>query len=534
MTARREVLRAGLGAAAAAVATQLGVSRAEAQPRPAGAPPLPPPDERSIDDLQAAFARRELTSEKLVGELFARMDALDSGGPAIRAIIERDPDALTIARARDAERARGAASGPLHGIPVLVKDNVDTADAMQTSAGSWLLASGPAPRDAAIITRLREAGAIVIAKSNLSEWANFRSTKSSSGWSARGGQTRNPYVLDRSPCGSSSGTGAGVAAGLAPVGIGTETDGSIICPSAINGLVGHKPSIGFVSRRGIVPISASQDTAGPMARTVRDAWALFRVIAARDAADAVTQRAPTLPADPGFAPDALRGVRLGVVRQLAGFSGEVDRRFDDALKALTGAGAVLVDAPLPTAGKFDEAEFEVLLYEFKHGLAAYLATRGATTPARTLADAIAFNTRDAARELAWFGQELFEQAEKKGPLSSPAYTKARATCVRLTRTLGIDRALAQHKVQALVWPSNGPSWPIDLVNGDRYTGGNTSFAAVAGYPSITVPMGQVAGLPVGLSFVGGAFADARLYALAYAFEQATKHRTPPTYRPTIA
>ncbi len=321
---------------------------------------------------------------------------------------------------------------------------------------------------------------------------------------------------------------------MAPIGIGTETDGSIICPSAINGLVGHKPTIGLVGRSGIIPISPSQDTAGPMARSVADAYALLLAIAGPDPRDPVTSRARALPADPGFRPDALKGVRIGVVQNLAGFNGAVDALFKDAVAALRSAGAEPIDVTLPTAGKYGDAEYEVLLYEFKASLAAYFATLGPAAPARSLADAIAFNSREAAREMPYFGQEIFEVAQRKGPLTDAAYRKARASCLALTRTQGIDRALRAQRVQALVYPSNGPAWPIDLVNGDRFTGGDSSFAAVSGYPSITVPMGQVQGLPIGLSFTGAAWSDAQLYGYAFAFEQATRHRRAPTFRPTIA
>jgi amidase len=535
-SSRRHFLTSGLGlAAAAALPSALRAQHSDAPRVPDDASwQLPPADDRSVAELQRDLARGALTSVALVEQLFARMDAIDRAGPSIRAVIERNPDALSIARERDAERAQGRVRGPLHGIPVLVKDNVDTADRMRTSAGSLLLAESVAPRDAHIVERLRTAGAIIIAKANLSEWANFRSTKSSSGWSARGGQTRNPYVLDRSPCGSSSGTGSGVSAALAPLGIGTETDGSIICPSAINGLVGHKPTIGLVGRSGIIPISPSQDTAGPMARSVADAYALLLAIAGPDPRDPVTARARALPADPVFRPDALKGVRIGVVQNLAGFSSSVDALFKDAVAALRGVGAEPIDVTLPTAGKYGDAEYEVLLYEFKASLAAYFATLGAAAPARTLADAIAFNSREASRELRYFGQEIFELAQQKGPLTDAAYRKARASCLALTRTQGIDRALKTHQVRALVYPSNGPAWPIDLVNGDRFTGGDSSFAAVSGYPSLTVPMGQVQGLPIGLSFTGTAWSDAELYGYAFAFEQATRHRRAPTFRPTIA
>jgi amidase len=532
---RRDFLRRTAAAGLAVAATTLPDVAHAAAPDAAPRSRVPAPDERTVSELQALLSRGDLTSAQLVEQAFARMDALDRTGPALRAVIERNPDALAIAERLDAERKAGRVRGPLHGIPILVKDNLDTGDRMMTSAGSYLLADAPAPRDAFLVERLRAAGAVLIAKANLSEWANFRSRPSTSGWSARGGQVRNPYVLDRTPCGSSSGTGAAIAAGYAPLGVGTETDGSILCPSAHNQLVGLKPTVGLWSRSGIVPISASQDTAGPMCRTVTDAALLLGALCGVDPRDAATAgsagKARTDYAQ-GLSPDALRGVRLGVVRNLAGFHGATDARFDDALAALRGLGAELVDVKLETAGKFDEAEYEVLLYEFKDGLAKYLATRGDTVRIRTLADAIAANRADA-RELAVYGQELFEAAEAKGPITDAAYRTARETCVRLAAREGIDAALATHRVSALVHPTNGPAWLIDPVHGDRYTGGDTSFAAVAGYPSITVPMGDVRGLPVGLTITAGPWQEHALLRYAFAFEQATRHRRPPEFRPTI-
>jgi len=425
----------------------------------------------------------------------------------------------------------------LHGIPVLVKDNIDTADRMATTAGSLALAGSSASRDAFIVERLRAAGAIIIGKTNLSEWANFRSTRSSSGWSARGGQTRNPYVLDRNPCGSSSGTGAAIAANLATIGVGTETDGSIICPSALCGLVGIKPTVGLVSRSGIIPISATQDTAGPMARTVTDAALLLGVLAgvdSRDPATAASAGRGRADYTTALRPDALRGSRIGVARNMAGFHPLVDAAFNEAVAALRSAGAIIVDpADVPTVGKYDDAELEVLLFEFKDGVNAYLARRGATARVRSLEALIAYNVENAAREMPWFGQELFEQAQAKGTLSDPKYLAALASCRRLSRDDGLDAVMGQHRLDAIVAPSNGPSWPTDLVNGDRFTGGNSSVAAVAGYPSITVPMGFVHELPLGISFIGGAWSDAKLIGLAFSFEVATRARRAPKYLPTI-
>ncbi len=496
----------------------------------------------AIADLTAAEAQRlmaagQLSARDLAQACLTRIDEVDRNGPRVNSVIEVNPDALAIAAERDAERASGRVRGPLHGLPVLLKDNIDTGDRMLTTAGSLALTGAPAPRDAAIAARLRDAGAVILAKTNLSEWANFRSTRSVSGWSARGGQTRNPYALDRSPCGSSSGTGAAIASGLAILGIGTETDGSVTCPSAVSGLVGLKPTVGVVSRRGIIPISASQDTAGPMTRTVHDAALLLDAIAGRDDADSATRAFPGAPAG-GYAaalrPDALRGARIGVTRNIGPRHADVARVFEDALRALQDAGAVLVDpANLSTAGRFDEAEFEVLLYEFKDGLASYFASRGDTSPLRSLADLKAFNERERDREMPWFEQEIVDMALAKGPLTDAAYREARATCLRLARTEGLDALFATHRVDAIVAPTTGPAWTVDVVNGDHYLGSAGSAAAVAGYPHLTVPMGQVQGLPVGLSIIGRAWDDARVLGYGYAFEQATQARRAPTFRERV-
>jgi len=494
--------------------------------------------EQSIDSLSRRMGDKSLSSRALTERYLARIDTVDRSGPRVNSVIELNPDALAIAAERDAERAAGRVRGPLHGIPVLIKDNIDTADRMRTSAGSLALAGNTPARDAFIVARLREAGAVIIGKTNLSEWANFRSTRSTSGWSARGGQTRNPYLLDRNPCGSSSGSGAAIASDLATVGIGTETDGSIICPAAINGLVGVKPTVGLWSRSGIIPISVSQDTAGPMARTVTDAAVLLGVLTGTDPRDDATRasaRAGRTTADYtiGLDAGALRGKRIGVARNLAGFNSHVDRVFDEAVAAMKSAGAIIVDpANLAGSGQLGDPEFDVLLYEFKQGLNAYLASLGSDVPVKSLADVIAFNERERAREMPWFGQEILLRAEKKTPTRA-AYLKARATCLRLARTQGIDATMAKHRLDAIVLPSNQPSWTTDLLNGDHFTGGNSTFAAVAGYPSITVPMGLVHGLPVGMSFIGKAWSEARLLGIAYAFEQATKARKSPQYRVTM-
>ncbi len=557
---RRSFLNAGVAAGALGAATlALPSAAAGATPRPApdAAPFVPPPfafEEATVAELQQAMASGRASAHALAAAYLARIEAVDrpgGGRPGMSAVIEVNPDALAEATRLDAERKAGRVRGPLHGIPVLLKDNVDTGDRMQTTAGSLAFAGRPAPRDAFVAERLRAGGAVLLGKTNLSEWANFRSTRSSSGWSGRGGQTRNPYALDRSPCGSSSGSGVAVSANLCALAVGTETDGSIVCPSGINGVVGIKPTVGLVSRAGVIPISHSQDTAGPMARTVRDAAVLLGVLASggadpRDAATPAAQAHVVADYAAGLDAGALRGARIGVLRSSFGFHSDVDRVMDGALRALRDAGAVLVDpVKIPTLGKFDGTENDVLQYEFKAGLNAYLAERmrgvdasvrnaaGDPMP-RTLADLIAFNARHADREMPWFGQELFEQSQARGPLSDAAYEKAVADNHRLAGAEGIDATLAAGRLDAIVAPTNGPAWTIDLVTGDHFGGGYSSPSAVAGYPHITVPAGFVHGLPVGLSFFAGAWSEQRLIRLAYAFEQATRARRAPAFRAVVA
>jgi len=479
------------------------------------------------------MARGELTSRALTERYLQRIAAMDKQGPAINAVIELNPDAEAIAAAMDAERKAGKVRGPLHGIPVLIKDNIDSADRMRTTAGSLALADSRPLQDAFIVKRLREAGAVLLGKTNLSEWANYRSTRSTSGWSGRGGLTHNPYVLDRNTSGSSSGTGAALAADFATLGIGTETDGSIISPSGICGLVGFKPTLGLWSRSGIIPIAASQDTAGPMCRTVADAAVLLGALTGVDARDPATKPSAGKARTDYTAflkGDGLRGKRIGVARAQAGFNPDVDAALEAAIIAMKEDGAVIIDpASLPTPSQLGPAELTVLDYEYKAGLNAYFASRGPNVAVKTLADLIAWNEREKAREMPWFGQEILLRAQKCGPLTDKKYLDARALCLRLTRTQGIDAVMAKHRLDAIVLPSNQPAWTTDLLNGDHFTGGDTTYASVSGYPSITVPMGMVHGLPVGLSFIGKAWSEGALISYAFAFEQVTRARRAPTY-----
>jgi amidase len=493
--------------------------------------------EAGAADLAAAMAAGTLTAVELVKVCQARIRAIDRSGPRINAVIEANPDALAIATALDRERRQKGPRGPLHGIPVLLKDNIATADAMQTTAGSLALLGSRPPRDAHLVTRLRAAGVVILGKTNLSEWANIRSTRSTSGWSARGGLTKNPYALDRNTSGSSSGSAAAIAAGLATLAVGTETDGSIVSPSSINGLVGVKPTVGLVSRGGIIPIAQSMDTAGPMTRTVRDAALLLTVLAGSDERDAATADANRHAVDytRHLDPRGLAGKRLGVVRsEFGGGNDLVSAVVEAELEVLKAAGATLVDLPtLPGSGRFDAAELDVLLYELKAGMAAYLAEYAPTSPHRSLADLIAFNEANRDRELRYFGQELFVQAQAKGGLDSAEYVDALATCRRFSRAEGIDQALAEHRLDALVAPTGAPAWLTDFIRGDHPGGGFSSPAAVAGYPHITVPAGHVRGLPCGISFVGTAWSEPVLFALAYAYEQATHRRRAPTFARTV-
>ena len=491
--------------------------------------------EKSISAIRADLAAGRTTSAELVGLYEARIARLD---PELHAVIAFNPDALRQAQAADRARAAGAAQGLLAGVPILIKDNIESADPIATTAGSVALANNITRRDAPLVARLRAAGAIILGKTNLSEWANIRSTRSISGWSAVGGQTRNPYALDRNACGSSSGSGAAAAASLAAAAVGTETDGSVTCPAAINGLVGLKPTVGLISRTHVVPISHSQDTPGPMARSVEDAALLASVMAGSDPADKATAAADARRAglDQPLRADSLKGVRVGVMRFAAGFHPGTDAAFEQALTALRSAGAVLVEIPkFANATELGDMEQTVLLTELKVDMATYLATLDrAAVPSRTLADLIAFDDAHAAVEMPLFGQELFVAAEKTNGLTDPAYLKAAADAHRLAGPDGIDALLARYDVKVLVAPTLGPAWMIDPVLGDHFAGGGAGGpAAIAGYPHLTVPMGLVAGLPVGLSFIGTAWSDAALLGYGYAYEQASHARRPPRYLPTV-
>jgi amidase len=534
---RRKFLRAGLlgGIAAAVVSPRL--ERAAATLPGATRDPgiIFEWEELTAVELQRWMASGKQTARKIAEKYLQRIEEVDRRGPALNSVIETNPEAYAIADALDRERKSGRVRGPLHGVPILIKDNIDTADRMMTTAGSLALITAKPRQDAFIVERLREAGAVIIGKTNLSEWANFRSTHSSSGWSGRGGQTRNPYALDRNPCGSSSGSGAAVSANLCMAAVGTETDGSIVCPSGTCGIVGIKPTLGVVSRSGIIPIAHSQDTAGPMARTVADAAVLLNVLMGFDARDPITRdggRLSQTDFTKSLDPNGLRGARIGVARKFFGFNDRVDKLMDDALDVLKRQGATVVDpADMPTHGKFDASEFEVLLYEFKADLNKYLAGLQPGDHPRTLKALIEFNEKNREREMPYFGQEIFIKAEAKGPLTDRAYLKALRDDHLLSRTQGIDAVMIKHKLDAIVAPTGGPAWTTDLLNGDHFTGGSSTPAAVAGYPNVQVPAGYVHGLPVGISFYGRAFTEAKLIRLAYAYEQATKHRRPPRLKP---
>jgi amidase len=538
---RRSFLKTTLiGSAAATLAPLCPALGAAREIRSASPAPEVKPfelDETTASDLQDGMKSGKFTARSLVEMYTARIDSIDKHGPAINSILELNPDALSIADSLDQERTARGPRGPMHGIPVLIKDNIDTADKMMTTAGSLALVGSKPLQDSVVAQRLRSAGAVILGKTNLSEWANIRSSHSTSGWSGRGGLTKNPYALDRNPCGSSSGTGAGVSANLCAVGIGTETDGSIVCPSSSNGLAGIKPTVGLVSRSGIIPISHSQDTAGPMGRTIRDAATLLGALTGVDPADSATAAS----AGKSFTdytqfcdPNGLKGARIGVARKYFGFNDAVDALMEQALDAMKKQGATLVDpADIETLGKFDDSELLIFMYELKADLNAYLARLGPNAPVHNLKDIIDFNDRNRQKEMPYFGQDLFLKAEAKGPLTEKAYLDALEKNHQLARIQGIDATMDKYHLDAIVAPTGGPAWLTDLINGDHVAGGSSNAAAVAGYPNINVIAGSISSLPVGISFFGRAWSEPTLIRLAFAFEQATKARQAPRFLSTI-
>jgi len=552
---RRGFLRTTLIGGAAAISPALYPALAAARsnapgetpaPRSAqAAQPAPAPevksfelDEVTISDLQDGMKSGKFTARSLVEKYSQRIDEIDKHGPTINSVLELNPDAPSIADALDRERKSKGPRGPMHGIPVLIKDNIDTADRMMTTAGSLALVGAKPPKDSFVVQKLRAAGAVILGKTNLSEWANIRSSHSTSGWSGRGGLTKNPYALDRNPCGSSSGSGAGVSANLCTIAIGTETDGSVVCPSSSNGITGIKPTVGLVSRSGIIPISHTQDGAGPMCRTVRDAAILLGALVGTDPEDAATAESngkSHTDYTEFLDPNGLRGARIGVVRKsYFGFNDAVDVLMEQALDAMKKQGATLVDpADIPTLGKFDESELTVFMYELKADLNSYLARLGPSAPVRTLKDIIDFNDRNARKEMPYFGQDLFLKAEAKGPLTTKEYVDALEKNRRLARTEGIDALMNKHNLDALVAPTGGPAWLTDLINGDHVAGGSSNAAAVAGYPNINVTAGFLFGLPIGISFFGRAWSEPTLIKFAYAFEQTTKARQAPRFLRTV-
>ena len=537
---RRKFLQAALTTGGtAALYPALGAGRVLGAPLGTAAPEVKPfeLEEITVPELQDGMKSGKFTARSLVEKYQARIDEIDKRGPAINAIIELNPDATSIADALDEERKAKGPRGPLHGVPVLIKDNIDTADRMMTTAGSLALVGSQPQKDSFVAQKLRVAGAAILGKTNLSEWANMRSSHSVSGWSGRGGLTKNPYALDRNACGSSSGTGAGISANLAAVGIGTETDGSIVCPSSANGLAGIKPTVGLVSRSGIIPISHSQDGAGPMCRTVRDAAILLGALTGVDPEDAATT-ASAGRSQTDYArfcdPNGLKGARIGVARKYFGFSEPVDALMEQSLGMMKAQGATLVDpADIETFGKFDDSELIVLLYELKADLNAYLARLGPGAPVKTLQDVITFNERNQQKEMQYFGQDLFLKAQAKGPLTDMGYLDALAKNHQLAGTEGIDALMDKHQLDAIVAPTGGPSWLTDLITGDHFSGGSSNAAAVAGYPNINVTAGLISGMPVGISFFGRAWSEPILIKIAYSFEQATKARQAPRFLSTI-
>jgi amidase len=536
---RRGFLKTGLagGAAAAVLPALAGVEKAIASPIPRVEIQPSELDEISIAELQDGMRSGKYTARSLAQKYLERIEAIDRQGPSLHSIIELNPDALDIADALDRERKVKGERGPMHGIPVVIKDNIDTADKMATTAGSLALVGSKPPGDSFVVQQLRRAGAVILGKTNLSEWANIRSGHSTSGWSGRGGLTKNPYALDRNTSGSSSGTGAAVSASLCAAGVGTETDGSIVSPSSVNGLVGIKPTVGLVSRTGVIPISHTQDTPGPMARSVRDAATLLAVLAGVDPEDKATsasKRKTETDYTKFLDAKGLQGARIGVIRSYFGFHEGVDVLMNNALQVLKQQGATLIDpVVIKSFAKMGNAEEVVLQYELKADLNAYLARLGPNAPVHTLKEIIEFNEKNKNTEMSYFGQDFFIKSEAKGPLTSKEYLAALEKCRTLTRKEGIDAAMKKHKLDALLAPTDSPAWLTDLVDGDHFLGGSSTAAAVARYPSITVPAGYVFGLPVGISFFGNAWSEPKLIKLAYAFEQATKFRKPPRFLPTV-
>ena len=494
-------------------------------------------DEMTIAEIQKGMESGQYSAKKITELYLSRIEEIDRSGPKVNSVLEVNPDAIEIAEALDKERAEKGARGPMHGIPILIKDNIDTADKMTTTAGSHALAGSIALQDSFVAQKLRQAGAIILGKTNLSEWANFRSSRSSSGWSGRGGQTNNPYVLDRNPCGSSSGSAAATAASLCAAAIGTETNGSVVCPSSANSIVGIKPTVGLISRTGIIPIAHSQDTAGPMARTVADAAALLGALTGideRDDASKQSQGKAHTDYTQFLDPNGLKGMRIGVARNSFGFHEKVDKLMEDAIEVMKQQGAVIIDeAKIETHRQYNPHAFQVLLYEFKADLNKYLAGLSPNVKVKTLKDIIEFNEQNRDIEMPYFEQETFLKAEEKGPLTEKEYLEALETGRRLAGKEGIDATMAKHNLDAIIAPTGGPPWPTDLINGDHFGGGSSSAAAISGYPNITVPAGYIFGLPVGISFFAEAYSDPKLIKITYAFEQATKHRQPPKFLPSI-
>jgi amidase len=537
---RRAFLQKGLaGGLVATMAPMMRLQVLEARARVESLPDAPAfeLEEITIAELQDAMKSGRYTARGIAEKYLQRIEALDKRGPSVNSVIELNPDALALAEASDKERKAKGARGPLHGIPMLIKDNIDTADKMMTTAGSLALVGSKVPKDSVVAQKLREAGAVILGKTNLSEWANIRSRHSTSGWSGRGGQTKNPYALDRNPCGSSSGSGAAASANFCAAAIGTETDGSIVCPSSANGLVGIKPTVGLVSRSGIIPISHTQDGAGPMCRTVRDAATVLGALTGVDSDDSATaeSRGKSYTDYTQFLKsEGLRGARIGVLRKNFGFRDTVDKVMEEALEAMKKEGAILVDpVEIETAGKWSETELTIFMYELKADLNAYLARPGFSAPVRTLKDIIEFNEQNREKEMPYFGQDFFLKAEAKGPPSEKEYVEALEKNHQWARKEGIDATMEKHNLDAMVGPTGGPAWLTDLVDGDHFGGGSSGAAAVAGYPNITVPAGFVFGMPVGISFFARAWSEPVLIRLAYAFEQTTKVRKPPKFLPSV-